>query len=246
MGEMILTDPVVEARRLVDTAAVAGVEVRAMGGVAVSMRAPSLARIRPARVFHDIDLIGERREKGGLTELLSSQGYLPHSRFNALAGGLRLLFHAPDGRRLDVFLDRVEMCHTLELRHRLRLEPLTLPLSDLLLTKLQIVQLTGRDLADLAALFMDHPLGAGGIDTERVIEVCSADWGWWRTVTINLEKVRSELSSGIDGLGPAEDAVRRVEELAGLLETSAKTTAWKLRSLVGDRLQWYDEPEEVR
>jgi hypothetical protein len=111
---MIDADPVAEGRRLVAAAEEAGIRLRLVGGVAVRIRSPSVARARPPRIYHDIALAAERRSGPELAELLETQGYEPHRRFNTLAGNRQMFFDEQHHRRVDVFLDRIEMCHTLD------------------------------------------------------------------------------------------------------------------------------------
>ncbi len=245
----ILPDPVEEARRLVGRASTEGLALRAVGGVAVWMRAPSIRTADPPRVFHDIDFGGWKRTSRELAAFLETEGYEPHRRFNTLAGDRLLFFDEPNQRRIDVFLDRLEMCHTLVFADRLTTDPATLTLADLLLSKLQIVKLTERDVVDLAALLSDHPLAdeGGGIELRRIVSLCANDWGWWRTVTGNLALLESAWVKASTGPGPDLSAAR--ERAAGLrraLEETPKSLRWKLRARVGERVPWYQEPEEVR
>ena len=59
------------------------------------------------------------------------------------------------------------MCHRLDLRSRLHIAGPALNPADLLLTKLQIVELNRKDAIDMIALLLAHPLGADGIDAAR-------------------------------------------------------------------------------
>jgi hypothetical protein len=249
VDEGTLADPVEEARRLIRRASERGLTLRAVGGVAVWLRAPSLHDADPPRRFHDIDVIGPLREKRSLASFLEGEGYEPNRRFNTLAGD-RLMFGDPaNERRLDVFLDRIEMCHTLNLRRRIAVESETLPVADLLLTKLQIVRLTDRDVQDLAALLADHPLANGtaldpdAIDLLRMKEVCCGDWGWWRTVTGNISFLEELWAGDESGLRAA--ARERGAALREHLERAPKRVRWRARALVGERVPWYQEPEEV-
>jgi hypothetical protein len=193
-GGAILADPVAEAARMLRAAEARGVVLRLVGGIAIRMRAPSVAGLLPRRDYHDIDLAGAAGSATSLTELLGDLGYEASRRFNTMNGHERLLYWDPvNGRRVDVFLDVLRMCHQLPFRDRLTVDPGTLPLADLLLTKLQIVQLTERDGQDVCALLADHALAdddAGGIALPRIVALCSGDWGWWRTVTGNLDQLR--------------------------------------------------------
>lgn len=248
----VLADPVDETRRVLEGAESAGVDLRAIGGIAVALRAPSIRQFRTIRTYHDIDLVG-RQPRGAIEAALSALGYEPARRFNTLNGADRLLFHDPSGRRVDVFLDQLRMCHDLRFGERLTVDRWTLPLADLLLSKLQIVELTGRDAQDIAALFADHELTEddAGISLRRVRSVCASDWGWWRTVDANLgglvARWREEASGGptAEGLALGTASARAVA-LRERLAAAPKSTAWHLRAAIGDRLRWHAEPEEIR
>jgi hypothetical protein len=247
-----LEDPVAETRRILDVAAAEGVLLRAIGGVGVALRAPVVARMRPARTYHDIDLVA-RPPRGPVERLLVYAGYEPAHRFNTLNGSERLLFYDPSGRRIDVFLDVLRMCHVLPFANRLAIDPLTLTLADLLLSKLQIVELTDRDVVDITALLADHPItdDDGGIGLRRIEDVCTTDWGWWRTVDGNLRRLIERWREADAAWSDEEafivgTATARAGGLRQRLLTAPKPIAWRLRASIGERVRWYDEPEEVR
>ena len=251
----VLADPVGETRRIIEAADASGVTIRAVGGVGVALVAPTVTLLRPRRTYHDIDLVAPAGA-ARIIRLVTDLGYTPAKTFNALNGSERLLFHDADGRRIDVFLDTLRMCHELRLGERLAVAawPLTLAPADLLLSKLQIVELTDRDGQDVLALLADHELSDGdgtGIDLRRMREVCDRDWGWWRTVDDNLARL---VARWIEPLRPPESApvgarsgaTDRARELRDALASSPKTLAWKVRAAIGPRVRWYDVPEEVR
>ncbi len=160
-----------------------------------------------------------------------------------LNGGERLIFDDPaQGRHVDVFLDVLRMCHDLDFRRRLNLDAQTLPLADLLLSKLQIVEMTERDALDTLAILRDQTLRDGdeaGINLRRLAEVCGGDWGWWRTTGDNLEKL-SVRSAGF------ADCREQVLRLRQFLRDVPKSPRWRARAVIGDRKRWYELPEEVR
>lgn len=248
----VLADPVEETRRILDGAQVAGIPVRAIGGIGVALRAPSIRALQPPRTYHDIDLVGAA-PRGPIEALLTDQGYVPSRRFNTLNGAERLLFHDATGRRIDVFLDTLRMCHELPFRDRLALDPWTLPLADLLLTKLQIVALTDRDAQDAAALLADHELTEddGGIGLRRIRAVCANHWGWWRTVDDNLRRLVERWPADAAAFSPDAraiigTAIIRADSLRERLAIAPKSVAWQARAIVGERVRWYEEPEEIR
>jgi hypothetical protein len=249
----VLADPVSETRRILRAADQRAVPIRAMGGIGVALIAPSIGYLEPPRVYHDIDLAAPSGTPA-VSDVLADLGYEPARRFNTLNGSDRLLFHDGEGRRIDVFIDTLRMCHTLRFGERLGLHPMTLSPADLLLSKLQIVELTSRDALDAAALLADHQLtesGAAGIGLERVRQICCDDWGWWRTVDGNLSSLAERWLAGRsaadgDGRQVIGTALARAAELRDGLASWPKSARWKMRSVIGERMRWYDLPEEVR
>jgi hypothetical protein len=252
-------DPVTEARRVVAAAEHAGIPLRVLGGIGVALVAPSITRLTPARHYHDLDLMAPAGTSRPLERLFAELGYMSERRFNALNGAERLLFHDPSGRRVDVFLEVLRMCHVLPVGKRLEVAPMTLPPADLLLSKLQIVELTDRDVQDTSALLADHPVvdddrpDGTGLSLRRLVEVCGRDWGWWRTVDGNLEQLirrwSSEASPDENGHGAGsvvERAHGRAHEVRLALAAAPKSVAWRARARIGERRRWYDLPEEVR
>lgn len=244
---MILSDPREESVRIVSAAEERGMRLRLLGGLAVHHRCGDLP---PAlrRTYNDVDLVVARGDRGAATELLAELGYCPHERFNAI-NRERLVFYAGDGGgHVDVFVGTFSMCHRIPLAGRLDVDRWTIPLAELLLTKLQVVELNERDLVDLASLLLVHQIRQrddAGIDGCRVGALCAADWGLWRTVVGNLERVRGLL--GRLALGPAAEATiaERLTALEREIEHAPKSLRWRARMRVGDRVRWYDEPEEI-
>jgi hypothetical protein len=251
-----LADPSAEGRRIVEAADAAGLPIRVVGGVGVALIARSVGQLRPIRTYHDIDLAAPARAPA-IARLMAALGYGGSTEVNALNGAERMLFHDPGGRRIDVFIDTLRMCHELPFRDRLTAWPLTLSPADLLLSKLQIVERTDRDAQDVLALLADHDLTEAdheGIDLRRIREVCGRDWGWWRTIDDNLAGLitRWEQASATGAVGvgaPPEatsTALERARHLRAHLAAAPKSVGWRLRAVVGPRLRWYDSPEEVR
>jgi hypothetical protein len=249
----VAADPVDEVRRLLTAANAMGLPVRAIGGVAVALIAPSIGRLTPTRTYHDIDLAAAGPTRP-VSELLDAHGYEAARRFNALNGSERLLFHDPAGRRVDVFIGTLRMCHTLAFAGRIPTHAWTLPPADLALSKLQIVELTERDAQDLLALLADHaltPTDGGGIAVDRIEAVCGSDWGWWRTVDDNLRRLIERWATERSGASEdhaaiLERAIDRAVELRSVLASAPRSLSWRLRAVVGPRVRWYDQPEEVR
>ena len=224
-----------------------GVPIRLLGGVAVGLRAPS--ELAPAfrRTYADLDFVASKKAGGATAKLFKAEGYEPHVAFNALHGGDRLLFFDNDhDRQVDVFVGVFSMCHKIPLDGRIEVDPVSIPLAELLLTKLQVVQLNEKDVRDALALLHDHPVAdADGesVNGARVAELCAADWGLWRTITQNLTACRG-FADTYD-VPDRSTLDERLDALLGRIEDQPKSRAWRLRAKIGDRKRWYDLPEEV-
>jgi hypothetical protein len=168
--------------------------------------------------------------------------------FNALNGSTRLQFKdSVNSRHVDVFVNAVRMCHVIDFKDRLELLDDTLTPTDLLLTKLQIVQLNGKDALDLLALLHDQKLVSGdgvGIDTDYLEKVWGEDWPLWKTCGLTLGKIRQAAPSIVDENSSVK-ILKSVSALFDILESGRKTLRWKLRAKVGERVRWYELPEET-
>jgi hypothetical protein len=245
----IQVDIVAEAKRLLDLASSEGVPLRVLGGVAIHLRAPGELPPALARTYQDVDFVTAKGSSAVVQALLRGTGYEPHVAFNALHGTERLLFFDNGNeRQVDVFVGGFSMSHKVPVADRLELEPATLPLAELLVTKLQIAELNEKDVRDALALFHGHPVDerdGDAINAARVAEMCRTDWGLWRTLTGNLAACRDHVAR-YDL--PEEDKVRIHGEMDALLdriENEPKSRAWKLRARIGERKRWYTLPEEV-
>jgi len=238
-----------ETVRLVAAAQEQDVAMRLLGGIAIVMHVGGLLHPAFKREIQDIDVATPKRGRRSVSEFLATQGYTPNKTFNAMHGASRLLFYdEPNERQIDVFVGSSSMCHELPLEERLEVEPVTLPLAELLLTKLQIVKLNKKDAYDIYSLLLTHEVGESDsetINSARVTELCAADWGLYRTAQLNFERLRTAFE--VPELTGAElqtilDRIRALEEA---VERAPKSRKWKLRARVGDRVRWYEDPEEV-
>ena len=229
-----------------------GLSLRLIGALAFRTHCPEHGRLQEAlgRVFTDIDFVGYSRDFKAILRFLSEAGYEEDKMVTRLFGEGRLIFHDPRfGRHIDVFLDKLDFCHPLPFAGRLEADRPTMPLAELLLEKMQIVRINEKDLIDSIMLLREHPIGEGDDQTINAAIICgftSDDWGWWRTLTGNLDTVIEFV-----GKYPQLDAedVRivtdRIHELRARIDAAPKSRKWKMRSAVGERVKWYKDVEEL-
>lgn len=244
-----LADVTAEALRLLEAADRERITVRLLGGVAIALVARNQIPEALRRTYGDIDLVTKREEAPRLRALLESLGYMPNRRFNSLHGAQRLLYYDEiNVRQLDVFVGAFKMCHELDVNSRLQLVSETLTPADLLLTKLQIVEINRKDVYDVVTLLHACPVmeGAhpGAIDLERLAEVAAKDWGWYTTLTDNLARIPPVVAEALHGADAAQ-LLERTEAIRTALEQAPKSLAWKMRAGIGRRVQWYELPEEI-
>ena len=244
-----LANIVAEAERLMSVARDRQVVVRLIGGLAVRLHVPASEKPIFTREYKDIDLATVRGQGKAVAAFLESAGYKPDRSFNSVNGSDRLLFwDPPNGRQVDVFVGSFQMCHSIPITDRIVQDSAGIPLAELLLTKMQIVELNTKDQIDIVTMLYHHDLADhdnGHINQSQVARLCAADWGLWRTTKLNCERVRS-------GLDEAELTAEqrllvsgRLDRLWQRIEAEPKSARWKMRNRVGDRVRWYEEPEEV-
>jgi hypothetical protein len=149
-------------------------------------------------------------------------------------------------RRVDIFLDVFEMCHSFNFKERLEIDAKTIPLADMLITKLQIIDVNEKDLKDMVCLFADHDVGDSDgemINGNYLAKLCASDWGVYKTFTMNLDKLLGKVGD----LSLEEDTKASIEgrivKLRKMIEDHPKDLKWKMRARVGERVKWYDLPE---
>ena len=250
LGNGILADIRAEAERLGTRALTSGLPARLLGGLAIWLRCPSVRSGPFARGYDDMDFAVTSRGSTEFKEFLTAEGYLPDRFFNGLHGESRLYFAAPDGRwSVDVVIDELTMSHRLDLRDRLDGPSPTVPLADLLLSKLQVWEINSKDLGDTLCLLADHRLDLDDSDPEaislrRVTAVLGADWGFCHTAERNIGKL-AELWTEAPLLTTTFDAGEQLKALRRAIDEAPKTRGWRMRGRIGERVRWYQVPEEV-
>jgi hypothetical protein len=247
MSEGPLPDPIDEAGRVADAARKAGVHAKLLGGAGIHIHSPSAHHAPLKRKYGDLDYAIPKKDRKAVLVLFPSLGYEANERFNLMNGDRRLYFYdGANSRQVDVFVDIFKMSHVIDLRDRLGHDGPCASPSDLLLSKLQIYEVNRKDLIDVIALLLDHdiaPRNDEAIDTSYIARLAADDWGLFRTLELNIGKLLVTL----DELDVDRDVVRsRAKELWDAVVAAPKSLKWRLRAQVGDRMQWYELPEEVR
>lgn len=240
--------------RLHAMAAAQGLVLRLIGSVAVRLRCPRSAYLFEAlgrRPYRDIDFMGYGKQKRELERLFEADGWVPDPalKYSQEYEIKRLIYSRPSGDpKVDVFLDELEMAHTIDLRGRLELDSPTVALADLLLSKLQIHDVTDDDLIDVLVLLAEHEVDAPGnesLDLGRVLKLMRSDWGFYHTTMLNLEKARAVLTAADLGDAVATAIEARLTGLRNKIEGEPKMLRWKLRAQVGTSVRWYQDVPEV-
>ena len=243
-----------EASTILDKALKSGVTLKLIGALAFMKHCPSYVKLaeKANRPLTDIDFVGYSSQRDEVTRLFKSIGYtydVSTYMETALLG--RLIFTKKDNPSLhvDVFLDKLQMCHTIEFKDRLAIEKETIPLAEMFLEKMQIVKIAEKDIKDVLILLLDHEVGDSDDETiniSQIAKILSRDWGFYYTVTQNLQRVLGYLA-GFDVLGERdkEEVRRKIFHILSFVEKTPKSLSWKLRSKVGSKIKWYEDVEEA-
>ena len=241
-----------ELKRILKASDEAGLLMRVIGSLAFQMHCSKYGYLQQAmgRAYTDIDFAAYTRQQKPIQQLMARLGYVDNQEIFIVSGGERSIFdRAEIGLHIDVFWEKLDFCHIIRWTGRLEVDSPSIPLAELLLEKMQIVQINEKDIIDTIMLLLEHPLGDSDqevINIKRVSELCAADWGLWRTTTMNLGKVRA-LAQSYEQLTPEQKAAidSQVQKALTRIDQEPKSMAWRLRSRVGDRVKWYKEVDEV-
>lgn len=233
-----------------------GVTLRLLGSLAVRAHTQGTSKLIDLlqRVpTHDIDFMGYSKEQVNADRMFRNLGYVPDPSvaFSQEYGIQRLIYHdRAQGIMAEIFQDKLRMAHTLDFFGRLELDSPTISLVDLLLSKLQIQQITEKDIKDMIALLAEHGLGKGDqekIDVNYLLTLISDDWGLYYTTKNNLSVVQ-EWVGRMEVLDASvrQDVDAKLEDMINRIEAEPKSTRWKLRAKIGTRMRWYEEVGDVR
>ena len=241
-----------EADRIIKTANDRNVTLRLLGSIAFRYHCPKYVKYLDVmdRKLTDLDFASYSTERDKVEKLLREMGYTTQSYVLIAAAGLgRSLYWRQDDKELktDIFWDRLKMNHTIDFAGRLEFDSPTIPLSELLQEKLQIVKLNAKDVKDMIVLLLEHEIKEGSrdkevIDTAPILQKASTDWGYYYTFTTNLKRIQDHLRE-VDMLSENERSTlnARISMMLTAFENAPKSLAWKMRAKVGPKKKWYME-----
>jgi hypothetical protein len=261
-----------EAADLVAGAAAGGVTLRVVGSAGIRLHCAGPGPLMDAmgRPAKDIDFIVPQQHRKAMRRFLESRGYVIDRDLLIAMEGRRYTFsHPGHGTDVDVFVERLEFCHTIEVAGRLDQHPVTIGLDELLLQKLQIIEPTTTDVIDTGVLLATHTVtggagdasgdaaGGGGadgapvqctlaLDGPRIAQLLARDWGFHHTAARNLQRTRDRaIQPGTDPGPAARPLVQaRAGQLLDLIEAEPKTRTWRMRDRIGERKQWWQDVDD--
>ena len=253
MSENLHLEFVDEALTLVREAEEAGICLRILGSIAYRLQCPKNLHLFDdmARVLTDVDFAGMKLHNREIRDFMVARGYrLDEGVYVASEGARHIYLHPDTGLNVDVFADELYFCHRIPFKGRLQIDSPTISNTDLLLEKMQIVEINLKDFKDTLVLLLEHPLGdsrSGNkhIDVDYITGIMSADWGFCHTFTTNLKNVPNYIAE-FPAIGASEAQVirSRVDELLQAVEDAPKSMKWKMRARIGTRVKWYQEVTE--
>jgi hypothetical protein len=236
------------AFELIDEAEAKGIKMRLLGSIAVRVHSPAHAHLLDEmhRVLTDIDFMAYKNQRDNIRKMLEKHGYVNDDNITMLAEGGRYYYEHPKTKLgVDIFIDKLDYCHPISFKGRLELDKPTITVADIILEKLQIVEINEKDLKDLYVLLLEHGFGnttTEQIDLNYICGLLSDDWGFYYTATTNLDKLKSFLPhfSALDDCMRVELA-KNIDYMRNAIEDKPKSFGWKMRAKVGTSKKWYKE-----
>ncbi len=219
-------------------------------------RVNRLGRDKPT--FADVDFVGSSKQEKDVQNFLQRMGYEPDRYVNALFSGTRNVFtNKRHNFYVDIFYDMLNFSHDVVLvsreMDRLNTDALTILPTDLLLSKLQVHEVTRKDLVDIVLLLLGHDVleeeAGGTIGSKYVASTLGDDWGFYFDAVNNLEKAMAEsqamVNEGIIDMAMQKEVSDKMSLLLNSIENYPKTRNWEKRARKGTKKIWYREVDEI-
>jgi len=248
-----------EALTILRAASEAKVALKMLGGLAIkvhSLNEEGFARrmgrsAEPAQEYSDIDFATYYKSREGVRRVMESLGYSKRpSTMSTSASQRQIYFHSKGWLYGDVFWDKLKAAnHPISFRGRLEIDPISIPLSDFLLEKLQIVSFSRKDMLDTLLLLKAHAVAekeeSETISTDRLAGVLSRDWGFLVHCNHQPPEDKKKYLKDMSILSPQESAelITKLDRILLATNSVSKSLGWRLRALVGTRKKWYNPVE---
>lgn len=240
---------------LIEEAKKEGITLRLIGGPAFRVHSSPMATDLHKRLkriegqeFPDIDFVAPDKHRGNIRKFFETRGWKFDSYMFFFTSGVssrnRQIYRGKVD--LDIFYDELDLCHKIDFRNRFEIDPPTVSLVDLLLTKLEIVEFTEKDAKDVIVLVRDHKIGESDapetINAKYMAKLFANDWGFWYTATTNLKKTRDacpmykQLSKE-----DVVDVTSKIDQILRYIDEEPKTKEWMKRAETGTKKKWYKE-----
>lgn len=227
--------------------------MRVIGSIAFRIKCPDYKYMEyeNKRYLTDIDFIVYNKDIVKVQDLFFDLDWSENQTVLRLFGDKRRIFYHPEVEiHSDIFIDKLRFCHEINFKNRLEIDYPTISLVDLLLEKLQIVEINKKDLVDTMILLSQYDVSTDGsekdvINGRYLSRLTSRNWGWWRTATMNLKKTHNFAGEYLNQKD-SKLVRNRIEKILNLIASTGKSLSWKLRSIFGDRFKWYRDVEELQ
>jgi len=244
-----------KATTVVENAQKEGIVLRILGGLAIRLHSqdfPDLFRKLEREVaFADVDLITHDKTRGKLEPFFKRNGFNAEPRVRktpAIWAYRQIYVEESSGLNADIFFDKLEMSHLIDLRKRLEVDTPTIPIADLLLAKLQIHEINDKDVKDAVLLIRAHQISETdkeSINANYIAKLMSEDWGFYHTVTNNLKKTELLVDDYKIDQQDKDDVKSKINQLMARIENEPKTSRFKIRARIGEKKKWYNEVDEA-
>ncbi|MCL2312218.1 MAG: hypothetical protein FWC41_07005 [Firmicutes bacterium] len=177
----------------------------------------------------DIDIIVKPNHIVALENYFISRSYEMNRKIKMLYGNTRRGFYTENNISIDVFIGNITLCQKISILDRFYFCYPTLTPTDLFLTKIQKINLSESDVFDIDFIF------EYGIDFQYIIDLTSNKWNWWKTLITNITFLLKENIS--------EKNKKLLTDLLYEINSVEKTFIWKVRNIIGERMQWHNNVE---
>ena len=240
-----------EALQINEQAEARGIQLRILGSLAFRIHCPKFVYLldQMERELTDIDYMGLSVQQNKYPSFMLEMGYEMDKDLLLATEGSRYFFeNHKTGLGVDIFVDKLDYCHPIWMKDRLELDAPTVTLIDLLMEKMQIVEINAKNFKDTFVLLLEHELGKDDrekIDIDYLSKVLGNDWGFYYTFILNLQKCKEFLSK-FDSLdfNQKTEINQKIDDILLTIESSSKSLRWRLRSKIGTKMKWYRDVNE--